>query len=54
MSELKTIDALIDTSGEDDLQGLEIFSEGKVVKRISKEEIEGWSQKHPRMPFQIK
>jgi hypothetical protein len=30
---------LIDTSGEDDLQGLEIFPEGRVVKRISKEEI---------------
>lgn len=54
MTENHSIDSLISTSGEDDFEGLPLFYEGKIIKRISKEEIQGWTQNHPRQPFQKK
>lgn len=54
MSEKRTIESLISTSGEEDWEGLPLFFEGKIIKRISKEEIQGWNQGQQRQPFQKK
>lgn len=54
MCEKSTIESLISTSGEDDLEGLPLFYEGKIVKRISKEEIQGWAQNQYSQPFHKK
>lgn len=54
MGDKSTIESLISTSGEDDLEGLPLFYEGKIVKRISKEEIQGWAQNHHSQPFHKK
>jgi hypothetical protein len=51
MAETDTIDSLISTSGEE-WEGLPLFYEGKIVKRISKEEIQGWNQGQLQRPFQ--
>jgi hypothetical protein len=54
MGEKSTIESLISTSGEDDFDSLPLFQEGKIIKRISKEEIQGWNQNHQRQAFQKK
>lgn len=54
MAEKSTIESLISTSGEDDLEGLPLFYEGQIVKRISKEEIQGWAQNQHSQPFHKK
>lgn len=51
MTEKGTIESLISTSGEEEWESLPLFYEGKIIKRISKEEIQGWIQSHPQ-PFQ--
>lgn len=54
MVEKYTIESLISTSVEDDFDALPLFNEANIIKRISKEEIEGWSQTYNRQPFQKK